>query len=168
VINCPATKMSKSYTIPVLPKKVICVNGTKTRVYERSIDFNCQTGGDGYWSDLCIEVNHRKIALFTLDSFIFELRVYFDNIQWNVDEVGLIYTDSHWIKDFKLNLSKLGFDKNATDCLEYSEQGMQGNDYVSLDVGRPALGFIKQYFDLLYKDKKKKLDSFSNLEILGF
>lgn len=93
------------------------------------------TGGDGYWSD--VQANVPLVALdlaYVNDEADFgELRVYFDPKSWNVNRDGLIYTDSvflHELKHFLVGELDLPSD------VGYSEQGMQGDDYVSLDVGQ--------------------------------
>jgi hypothetical protein len=55
----------------------------------------------------------------------------------------LIYTDSLFLASLKRILAEQGFD--ASD-VTYSEQGMQGTDYVSLDVGPK---FLTSWFDLV-------------------
>jgi len=66
-----------------------------------------------------------------------ELRVYFDTATWDVDSQGLIYTDPGFFAGLKQYLESQGI--NITD-ISYSEQGMQGDDYVSLDVGQHFIG----------------------------
>lgn len=63
-----------------------------------------------------------------------ELRVVFDTASWLTDELGLIYTDKLFLKELREFLQSRGFTAEAADQVEYSEQGMQGDDYVSLDV----------------------------------
>jgi hypothetical protein len=64
-----------------------------------------------------------------------ELRVYFNTDTWNVYTDGLIYTDSL----FKIDLMQFVTEHGLVVDLCYSEQGMQGDDYVSLDVGKDFL-----------------------------
>lgn len=59
-----------------------------------------------------------------------ELRVYFDEDTWNTDVDGLIYTDEL----FGIELLNLLTDYGIQGSVCYSEQGMQGYDYVSFDV----------------------------------
>ena len=59
-----------------------------------------------------------------------ELRVYFNTKTWDISKHGLIYTDSQFLRDLIRFLAAHGL---ALD-VDYSEQGMQGDDYVSLDV----------------------------------
>lgn len=92
------------------------------------------TAGDGYWTrkkkrvysvgfDLAYANEHCDFG---------ELRVYFDPVTWNTSLDGLIYTDSQFLRELQVELTKLGLTGSDVD---YSEQGMQGNNYVSCDVG---------------------------------
>jgi len=98
------------------------------------VNAKLSTSGDGYWSNAqkTVEVTRLMLA-YTNDELDFgELRVYFNTKTWDVNKDGLIYTDSLFLEDLCLMLDALGFD--ASD-VTYSEQGMQGDNYVSLDVG---------------------------------
>ena len=91
------------------------------------------TIGDGYWSDVSktVPVVRLDLAYINGEEDFGELRVYFDTDAWNVNKDGLIYTDSLFLEELLSLLSALGL---GTDVC-YSEQGMQGDDFVSLDVG---------------------------------
>ena len=96
------------------------------------------TIGDGYWSDTAME--NIKVKILPNDPFhIFEnqiyghLRVYFSRKQWDVEIHGLIYTDSLFIKGVRNLLKAKGF--TYYNDIEYSEQGMQGDDFVDFDCG---------------------------------
>ena len=112
----------------------------------------CNTGGNGFWSTSRRAVRLTEMRLDIPEPFFDddkpnafgELQVYFDRRCWNLPRHGLIYTDSQWIKEFRQNLVSMGFSKVSTNNMEldYSEQGMQGDDYVSLDVGSK---FIKAW-----------------------
>ncbi len=93
------------------------------------------TDGSGYWSDLATQVKCKGIDIgyCNEDMDFAELRVYFDTATWNVDKDGLIYTDRQFLVELKEALSKIPL---KVDGIDYSEQGMQGDDYVSLDVDR--------------------------------
>lgn len=71
-----------------------------------------------------------------------ELRASFDPYEWTTGIDGLIYTDRGWLRSFRLGLRRLGFSWEACMDVEYSEQGMQGGNFVSMDVGAP---FIREY-----------------------
>ena len=103
-----------------------------------------QTTGDGYWSTRATTVAVTKINLaYTNDELDFgELRVYFDIATWDVNKDGLIYTDSLFLEQLREALTEAGFDASDVD---YSEQGMQGDNYVSLDVGEC---FINTYMQV--------------------
>lgn len=103
------------------------------------------TDGSSLWSDRSKSVKVELLQLFQLDVDFGELRVYFDDEDWNVFNDGLIYTDLKFLADLKTLLESLGISiKATTDWTEfsYSEQGMQGDDYVSFDVGGK---FIEQF-----------------------
>lgn len=98
------------------------------------VNFVIKTAGTGLWSNKVKAVRCEGIELGYLseDMDFGELRVVFDTKDWDVYEDGLIYTDELFLQSIKSRLGEIGF--NVSD-LEYSEQGMQGNDYVSFDVG---------------------------------
>jgi len=102
------------------------------------------TSGDGYWSDSAKEVSvlHINVSYINDEEDFGELRVYFDTDSWDVHTDGLIYTDSNFKTVLEQFLTMHGLD--STD-VSYSEQGMQGKDYVSLDVGPK---FLTSWFAL--------------------
>jgi hypothetical protein len=95
------------------------------------------TAGDGYWSNVSkdVEVTDMQLGYVNDDQDFGELRVYFDTDTWDVNKDGLIYTDSR----FKQDLMQFVKQQGLVVDLCYSEQGMQGDDYVSLDVGAEFL-----------------------------
>lgn len=101
--------------------------------FERTL----HTDGTGYWSEVIAPVNITKITVdYVNDERDFgELRVHFDN-SWVVKTDGLIYTDKQFLKELRKELTAAGFEGKDVD---YSEQGMQGNKFVSLDVGKKFL-----------------------------
>ena len=108
------------------------------------IKFGCvlKTSGDGYWSDVAKEVRLTGIDLGYIneEEDFGELRVYFDK-SWDVYKDGLIYTDRLFLD--LLGAELLGAGLNSID-VSYSEQGMQGDNYVSLDVGPVFLKSFKE------------------------
>jgi len=95
--------------------------------------FAILTGGNGYWSQAKRVVPVTHLELSSNDEGDYgELRVYFDVRNWNVDKLGLIYTDRAFMNSLQQRLIKSGL---AGADVSYSEQGMQGEDYVSCDVG---------------------------------
>lgn len=105
-----------------------------------------KTDGRGLWTDVKKSVRIKDMDLFysSPDSTTGELRVYFDKRYWDVYHHGLIYTDPQFLKEFRSILKKKGYPPRSVD---YSEQGMQGWDYVSLDAGK---SFVKRW----YKSKR--------------
>jgi hypothetical protein len=99
------------------------------------------TDGKGYWSNVAkdVKIIGMDMPYISDEGDFGELCVYFDTMSWNVNVDGLIYTDRQFRSQLQELLTGMGYDGND---ISYSEQGMQGNDYVSLDVGK---AFIKSY-----------------------
>ena len=97
------------------------------------------TDGKGLWSQAAKPVVVTAVECFITQADDDEPRLYgelcvrFDTASWNTDQHGLIYTDDLFLKELRNFLSAQGF-KEVND-VSYSEQGMQGDDYVSLDAG---------------------------------
>ena len=101
------------------------------------------TNGKGYWSRkaTAVEITGLQLA-YTNDELDFgELRVFFNTKTWDVNNDGLIYTDKQFMQELKELLVQKGFD---TSDLSYSEQGMQGDTYVSCDVGECFINTFMQ------------------------
>jgi hypothetical protein len=96
------------------------------------------TSGTGLWSRAVCAVPCTEIALGYISNDVKhgELMVYFDTSVWDVDSQGLIYTDKRFIAELRPVLEELGLNSEDVD---YSEAGMQGRNYVSLDVGEKFL-----------------------------
>jgi hypothetical protein len=92
------------------------------------------TNGKGLWTDVTAPVRATELVLAYVDDEegFGELRVHFDTKSWDVNSRGLIYTDPQFLFELKAELTLKGFD---TSDISYSEQGMQGDDYVSFDIG---------------------------------
>ena len=144
--------------------------GLKTRPdcyhYIRKVSLVTSTEGKGYWSRVAKDVKIIKLDLNTYEGHDdrFELRAYFSKKTWNVEKHGLIYTDKLWLTTFKKSLVDSGFSKKGLNAVDYSEQGMQGDDYVSMDVSSPGVhdqvdSFIKDYEKVLYSVKDRFLGS---------
>ena len=94
------------------------------------------TSGDGYWSSAKKDVfcKMAEVAYISDDYEFGELRVYFDTGSWDTNQHGLIYTDNQFIEELCDSLIDIGFTLEGTNAIDYSEQGMQGHDYVSFDI----------------------------------
>lgn len=91
----------------------------------------CSTAGDGLWSKVAraVEIVDMRLTYVSDDKDFGELCVYFNTANWDVERDGLIYTD----RQFLAELNEFLFVHGLT-TVDYSEQGMQGDDYVSCDV----------------------------------
>lgn len=107
----------------------------------RKVNVTLNTDGCGYWSEVAKAVKIVKLNMpYVNDEEDFgELRVYFDTKTWDVNKDGLIYTDRQFEEELKAFLTSIGL---QGEDITYSEQGMQGDDYVSFDVGE---AFIQSY-----------------------
>ena len=105
---------------------------------ETNITLN--TDGKGLWSRQSKPVTVTGIDCIITkmedeDRLFGELMVRFDTVSWNTDKDGLIYTDDLFLQELQTFLKSQGFTVEASDDVSYSEQGMQGDEYVSLDAG---------------------------------
>lgn len=117
------------------------------------------TCGDSLWSYASRAVRIVDIKVnYVDDDFIDigkdhpnfgELCVYFDTDTWNVAQDGLIYTDSLFREELQQFLTQQGL---AGNDVYYSEQGMQGDDYVSCDVGGEFLKSWGEKFNIGWKE----------------
>lgn len=111
-------------------------------MFDQTVNFRTLTDGRGYWSKQVktVGINRVRLAYVSDEGDFGELRAYFDPKEWNVDQDGLIYTDMMWKHSFLTCMENvLGFSPDATLDVSYSEQGMQGHNYVSMDVGSQFL-----------------------------
>jgi hypothetical protein len=97
------------------------------------------TDGKGLWSSkskpvIVTGINCMIGKVEDEDRFIGELMVRFDLASWDTDKDGLIYTDDLFRTQLHEFLMSQGFSKESATDVSYSEQGMQGDEYVSLDV----------------------------------
>ena len=95
----------------------------------QTVTFN--TNGKGYWSNVqkTVRIVDMRLGYVSDEKDFGELCVYFNTADWDVNKDGLIYTD----KQFKAELNAF-LTAHGLGTADYSEQGMQGDNYVSLDV----------------------------------
>jgi hypothetical protein len=100
------------------------------------------TNGRGYWSRTAtaVEIVDIRVAYINDERDFGELRVYFNtdgeelgSSFWDVNTDGLIYTDKQFISELQAFLDAQSLPGRD---VSYSEQGMQGDNYVSFDIGR--------------------------------
>jgi hypothetical protein len=106
-------------------------------MFDQTVNFVTHTNGRGYWSTVsgCVKIDRVRLAYLDDELDFGELRAYFDAREWNTNTDGLIYTDPTWIQSFRNCMATLGFSESALQDIDYSEAGMQGSNYVSMDVG---------------------------------
>lgn len=123
----------------------------------------CKTDGKGLWSPCKRTITIRRIELDYIPSdiewvrqFSKELyvtfRVYFTKKDWNIHKHGFIYTDNSFIRDLRKQMNALPMFRNVFTtrghaAVDYTEQGMQGDNYVSVDVllkGKRMDEFLKR------------------------
>ena len=111
---------------------------------QTNVVFN--TCGGGYWSDVAkaVRIVDIKLQWVTEEKDFGELCVYFNEQDWDVETDGLIYTD----RQFEAELNAFLLEQGLCE-VQYSEQGMQGDDYVSCDVGEEFIAKWEAKFGAL-------------------
>ena len=110
-------------------------------------------GKRGLWSNVAKAVTITDMTLGratlwddeTEKDMFGELRVVFDTATWDTSKDGLIYTDRGFLKELQGFLDVHGLPGKD---VSYSEQGMQGDDYVSLDAGHKFYKAWMQKFNI--------------------
>lgn len=98
--------------------------------YTKNVNWAIQTGGDGLWSSRSAVVEITEISISWDGKGHVEVNVTFDPNTWNVEHHGLIYTDRLFLEGLRRKFAEL---LGHNIALDYTEQGMQGEDYVSLE-----------------------------------
>ena len=90
------------------------------------------TNGQGYWSRTAkaVRIVDMRVTYINDEKDFGELCVYFNTEDWDVNTDGLIYTDKQFRNELQAFLNAQGLPGKD---ISYSEQGMQGDDYVSCD-----------------------------------
>ena len=104
--------------------------------------FTLHTNGTGYWSTTAkaVDVEALDLQYITNDKDFGELCIHFavDELGancWDTATDGLIYTDKLFMRELRAYLQTVGFTEEEANDVNYSEQGMQSDNYVSCDVG---------------------------------
>jgi hypothetical protein len=99
--------------------------------------FTLHTNGRGYWSTTAkaVDVEALDLQYITNDKDFGELCIHFNTNDWDTATDGLIYTDKLFMQELRAYLQTVGFTQAEADDVNYSEQGMQSDNYVSCDVG---------------------------------
>jgi hypothetical protein len=104
------------------------------------------TNGRGYWSRTARAVDVTKLDLQYINNErdFGELCVYFTADTWDVNTMGLIYTDKQFMQELRVYLQTIGFSEAEANDVSYSEQGMQSDNYVSCDVGAKFIAGLER------------------------
>ena len=99
--------------------------------------FTLHTNGRGYWSTTAkaVTVEALDLQYITNDKDFGELCLHFNTNDWDTATDGLIYTDKLFMQELRAYLQTVGFTEAEANDVNYSEQGMQSDNYVSCDVG---------------------------------
>ena len=112
-----------------------------------NVNIVTNTNGKGLWTDEVrkviinrVDIGYSSLKYYPDEPFQGELRAYFEPHgftvgSWNVEGHGLIFTDKQWMKEFKAGLRALGLSIKAVQNVKYGEKEMQGDNYVSMDIG---------------------------------
>ena len=103
------------------------------------INEKIRTSGVGLWSSIEKDVYITNISwIYKQHNDEYLLDIFFDD-SWNIEEDGLIYTDGTFIINLKQQLLSLRESEKIPELpyekLSYTEQGMQGREYVSMILG---------------------------------
>lgn len=126
------------------------------------VDLLIPVGGDGLWSSCRKTVRATRLAVHGMNHaprgeeeyLAGELRVFFDTATWVIRKDGVIYTDKTFLAGLSAYLGGLVSQDAAAD-MGYSERGMQGFDFVSLDVGPD---FIQGWKLLAARERAREQD----------
>jgi hypothetical protein len=94
-----------------------------------------KTNGKGLWSTSKVDVLVTELSVNKYNDKFGELKAFYNPQNWDIQNQGLIYTDPNWLKELKEHLKTKGFTDSEVNDISYSEQGMQGDDFVSMDIG---------------------------------
>ena len=115
---------------------------------DKKVNWQTHTDGKGLWTQFekAITVLRVELAYTNEDGDFGELRAYFDTKSWDIYAQGVIYTDPRWIDEFRGLMRSLGFTRQACEDITYSEQGMQGYNFVSMDVGEDFMREVEPMY----------------------
>ena len=103
------------------------------------------TDGSGYWSNnvRIVQITELEVSYINDEGDFGELRVHFNTDSWRPDVDGLIYSDKRFKQELQEWLTFIGL---TGKDVSYSEQGMQGDNFVSCDVGGEFLASWKEKY----------------------
>lgn len=105
-------------------------------------NFTASTSGKGLWTIQKKSIKIKRINIESSKEDSMYIEVFFSEKDWNTTKDGLIYTDIKWLREFRQGLKD---QKIPTAGIDYTEQGMQGRDYVSLQCyNKKTIQFFKK------------------------
>ena len=119
------------------------------------------TNGMGYWSNKrkAVDITELRLQYCNPERDFGELCVHFTPASWDTATDGLIYTDKLFRTELRAYLQTIGFTEAEANDVNYSEQGMQTDEYVSCDVGETFLNGLERLDEAhLYTIWKECLD----------
>ena len=125
----------------------------------------CNTDGKGYWSDetravrvnkVVVSIHRAEVNLYQYYPVLYvNVDAYFTKRSWDIQKHGLIYTDRLWLKDFNRQMNAIN-PLLFGSGINYTEQGMQEPEYVSLQMYLTSFPQIKRFDCGLTKIKNLK------------
>lgn len=103
------------------------------------VNITTTCSGRGFWSNepgRVVRIEYLEVAYLADTTEHGELCAYFAETDWDPKQDGLIYTDPGWMETFRRGMEQCGFTPQEVDDISYTEAGMQGEDYVSMDFGK--------------------------------
>lgn len=142
------------------------MTNTTTRIsFPLKTPIVCTTDGKGFWSAITRTITIRRIELdyisptdeelladYHNDDLYVAFRVYFTKKDWDIQRHGLIYTDERFIRELRKQMNKMPtfrgiFTTRGDAAVDYTEQGQQGSNYVSVAVllkGKRKADFLRR------------------------
>lgn len=140
------------------------MTNTTTRIsFPLKTPIVCTTNGKGLWSESIRTITIRRIELDYIfptdgelladdDDLYVTFCVYFTKKDWDIQRHGLIYTDERFIRELRKQMNKMPtfrgiFATRGDAAVDYTEQGQQGSNYVSVAVllkGKRKADFLRR------------------------
>lgn len=117
--------------------------------FDKDVNWQTHTDGSSLWASGIVKTVRITRVVLDWDNdegSWGELRAYFESQDWDSASLGLIYTDRNWIQEFRALMKTQGFSPVAVEDINYSEQGMQGLDFVSMDVSENFLREVEPMY----------------------
>ena len=103
---------------------------THTNLIDKNVIIH--TDGNGEWSTTRAAIQIIAVEITDTEDGHFIVNVAFNKDHWDVSSDGLIYTDARALTELKDVLAD--YVDHDLNNLEYTEAGMQGKDFISLEI----------------------------------